>query len=110
DRAVQVGEGLVAALARSDALPGRAGKARLSLGRALAGAGESERALDELDEAARLARTADDEGLLARVWSFRAQVELLRGGYEAGVDLAVRAFAIAERLNLSEVACECLDV
>jgi tetratricopeptide (TPR) repeat protein len=110
DRAVQVGERLVASLAQSDALPGRAGKARLSLGRALAGAGEWDRALDELGEAARLARTADDEGLLARAWSFRAQVEVWRGGYEAGIELASRALAIAERLMLSEVACECLDV
>src|SRR6266536_609516 len=103
-------EGLVASLAQSDALPGRAGKARLSLGRALAGAGAWDRALGELGEAARLARTADDEGLLARVWSFRAQVEVWRGGYEAGIELASRALAIAERLTLSEVACECLDV
>src|SRR6266511_2632337 len=110
DRAVQVGERLVASLAQSDALPGRAGKARLSLGRALAEAGAWERALDELDEAARLARTADDEGLLARVWSFRAQVEVSRGGYDAGIELASRTLAIAERLTLSEVACACLDV
>ena len=110
DRAVQVGERLVASLARSDAPPGRAGRARLSLGRALAGAGAWDRALDELGEAARLARTADDEDLLARVWSFRAQVEVWRGGYEAGIELASRALAIAERLTLSEVACECLDV
>jgi DNA-binding CsgD family transcriptional regulator/tetratricopeptide (TPR) repeat protein len=66
--------------------------------------------LGELGEAARLARTAGDEGLLARVWSFRAQVEVSRGGYEAGIDLASRALAIAQRLTLSEVACECLDV
>jgi len=110
DRAVQAGERLVASLAQSDALPGRAGKARLSLGRALAGAGAWDRALDELGEAARLARTADDEGLLARVWSFRAQAEVSRGGYEAGIELASRALAIAERRTLSEVACECLDV
>ncbi len=110
DRAVQAGERLVASLAQSDALPGRAGKARLSLGRALAGAGAWDRALGELDEAARLARTAGDEGLLARAWSFRAQVEVGRGGYEAGIELASRALAIAERLTLSEVACECLDV
>jgi DNA-binding CsgD family transcriptional regulator/tetratricopeptide (TPR) repeat protein len=110
DRAVQAGERLVASLARSDAPPGRGGKARLSLGRALAGAGALERALDELDEAARLARTAGDEGLLARVWSFRAQAEVSRGGYEAGIELASRALAIAERLTLWEVACECLDV
>ncbi|HEU4397785.1 MAG TPA: AAA family ATPase [Actinomycetota bacterium] len=110
DRAVQVGERLVASLARSDAPPGRAGQARLSLGRALAGAGAWDRALDELGEAARLARTATDEGLLARVWSFRAQVEVWRGGYEAGVELASGALAIAERLTLWEVACECLDV
>src|SRR6266540_3522223 len=110
DRAVQVGERLVASLAQSDALAGRAGKARLSLGRALGEAGAWDRALDELGEAARLARTADDEGLLARVWSFRAQVEVWRGGYEAGIDLASRALAIAERLTLAEVACECLDV
>jgi DNA-binding CsgD family transcriptional regulator/tetratricopeptide (TPR) repeat protein len=110
DRAVQVGERLVASLARSDALPARAGKARLSLGRACAEAGELDRALDELGEAARLARTAGDEGLLARVWSFRAQVEVSRGGYETGIELASRALAIAERLTLSEVACECLDV
>jgi DNA-binding CsgD family transcriptional regulator/tetratricopeptide (TPR) repeat protein len=109
DRAVQAGERLVASLAQSDG-PGRAGKARLSLGRALAGAAAWDRALDELDEAARLARTADDEGLLARVWSFRAQVEVGRGGYEAGIELASRALSIAERLTLSEVACECLDV
>jgi DNA-binding CsgD family transcriptional regulator/tetratricopeptide (TPR) repeat protein len=110
DRAVHVGERLVASLARSDALPRRAGKARLSLGRALAGAGAWDRALDELGEAARLARAADDEGLLARVWSFRAQVEVWRGGYDEGIELASRALAIAERLALSEVACECLDV
>jgi tetratricopeptide (TPR) repeat protein len=110
DRAVLAGERLVASLARSDALPGRAGRARLSLGRAVAGAGAWDRALDELDEAARLARTAGDEGLLARVWSFRAQVEVGRGGYDAGIELASRALAIAERLTLSEVACECLDV
>jgi DNA-binding CsgD family transcriptional regulator/tetratricopeptide (TPR) repeat protein len=109
-RAVHAGERLVASLAHSDALPGRAGKARLSLGRALAGAGAWDRALDELGEAARLARTADDEGLLARVWSFRAQVEVWRGGYVEGIELASRALAIAERLTLSEVACECLDV
>jgi DNA-binding CsgD family transcriptional regulator len=110
DRAVQAGERLVASLARSAAPPGRAGRARLSLGRALAGAGAWDRALDELAEAARLARTASDEGLLARVWSFRSQVEVWRGGYEAGIELATRALAIAERLGLSEVACECLDV
>jgi DNA-binding CsgD family transcriptional regulator len=110
DRAVQAGERLVTTLAQSDAPPGRAAKARLSLGRALAGAGAWDRASDELDEAARLARTAHDEGLLARMWSFRAQVEVGRGDYEAGIELASRALAIAERLTLSEVACECLDV
>jgi tetratricopeptide (TPR) repeat protein len=110
DRAVQAGERLAASLARAETSPGRAGRARLSLGRALAGAGATDRALGELDEAARLARAAGDEGLLARVWSFRAQVEVLRGGYEAGIELASRALAIAERLTLSEVACECLDV
>src|SRR6266487_3678939 len=110
DRAVEAGERLVASLAHSDAPPGRAGKARLSLGRALAGAGAWDRALDELDEAARLARTADDDGLLAPVWSFRAQVEVWRGAYEAGIELAWSALAIAERLSLWEVACECLDV
>jgi DNA-binding CsgD family transcriptional regulator/tetratricopeptide (TPR) repeat protein len=110
DRAVQVGERLVALLARSEAPPGRAGQARLSLGRALAGAGAWDRALAELDQAARLARMAPDEGLLARVWSFRAQVEVWRGGYQAGIELASRALAIADRLTLWEVACECLDV
>jgi DNA-binding CsgD family transcriptional regulator/tetratricopeptide (TPR) repeat protein len=110
DRAIQVGERVVASLAQSDVPPKRAGKARLSLGRALAGAGAWDRALDELEEATRLARMADDEGLLSRVWSFQAQVEVWRGGYEAGIELASRALAIAERLALSEVACECLDV
>ena len=110
DRAVQAGERLAASLARSGAPPGRAGKARLSLGRALGGAGAWDRALEELGEAARLARTAGDEGLLASVWSFRAQVEVWRGGYQAGIELATRALAIAERLDLAEVACECLDV
>ena len=53
---------------------------------------------------------ADDEGLLSRVWSFRSQVEVWRGGFEAGVELSSQALAIAERLDLPEVACECLDV
>jgi len=86
------------------------GAALLAVGRAHAASGDQEIARQCLVDAERLAGTAGDGRLHARIRSCQAQLELWVGNHEPASRFAGEALEAAERFGVPEVACEALDV
>jgi DNA-binding CsgD family transcriptional regulator len=109
DQAMAVGTSLLARLGRSPDRAGRRAQAQLRLARAAVAATRWDDAVAWLDRGAIDAADVADETLGARIDALRAQIAIIREP-EHSLALAQRAFAIAERLNLPDVACEALEV
>jgi hypothetical protein len=108
DRAVALGERLLARLDRPPGPPaGRAGR-HLRLARAAVAAGRWPVAADHLAAARRLP-AAPQGGEAARLDALDAQVALGAGRLDEAWRLAMTALATAERAGLPEVACEALE-
>ena len=109
DRAVEVGESLLAQLGSGAAVAHRRAEAHLRLARAEVAGTRWAEADERLARASAEAADPADEGLRARIDVVAAQVAIMRRP-ENAVVLARGALDVAERLDLPEVACEALEV
>jgi DNA-binding CsgD family transcriptional regulator/tetratricopeptide (TPR) repeat protein len=109
DRAVEVGESLLAQLGSGAALAHRRAEAHLRLARAEVAGTRWAEAEERLARASAEAADLADDRLRARIDVVAAQVAIMRRP-ENAVVLARGALDVAERLDLPEVACEALEV
>ena len=109
DRAVEVGESLLARLGGGAALAARRAEAHLRLARAAVAATRWAGADERLAQASAEAADVADDGLRARIDVVAAQVAIMRRP-ETAVALARGALEVAERHSLPEVACEALEI
>ena len=110
DRAVEVGESLLARLGADGSAARRRAETHLRLARASVATTRWNEARARLGEARALASGVDDERLLARVDSLDAVVALGDDDQDRAAELARTALATAERVGPPEVACETLMV
>ena len=103
-------DALLGCLSALDAPPRRSAEAQLLLARCAIGATHFPVAGEALDRARRLAATAGDVGLTARVGAVAAHQALAEGRPDEAEALAVRAAADAEGIGDDEVVCEALEV
>ena len=109
DRAVEVGESVLARLGDDSAGAPRRAEVYLRLARAAVAATRWSEADRHLALARVEAATAEDESLTARVDAVNAQTAITRAP-ERAESSARAALAAAERLDLPEVACEALEI
>lgn len=109
DRAIEVGNSLLVHLGHLPAQAERRAQAQLRLARAAVAATRWDDAAARLDRAAADAASVSDETLGARIDALRAQVAIIRHP-ERSLELAQRAAATADRLDLPDVACEALEI
>jgi DNA-binding CsgD family transcriptional regulator/tetratricopeptide (TPR) repeat protein len=110
DRAVEVGDSLLARLGADGNAASRRAETFLRLARASVAATRWDEARARLDEARTQASDVDDECLLARVDALDALVALGDDDQDRAAERARAALAAAERAGPPEVACEALMV
>jgi DNA-binding CsgD family transcriptional regulator len=110
DRAVEIGKSLLARLGDDPGAPARRAEAHLRLSRAASAATRWPEAAASLAQARVHAAQADDEVLGSRADALGALVALGAGDREAAARLARAALAVAERMDVPEVACQALEV
>ncbi|MDQ3644759.1 MAG: DUF2791 family P-loop domain-containing protein [Actinomycetota bacterium] len=110
DRAVEVGESLLARLGHGPSGAQRRAEAHLRLARAAVAATRWAEARARVDQARADAGRSGDEALIARIDVLEALICLGEDNPEQASSLAHAALAVAERANLPELACEALEV
>jgi DNA-binding CsgD family transcriptional regulator/tetratricopeptide (TPR) repeat protein len=103
-------ESLLDVLAVIDAPTARRGHAHLLLARCAVTAAHFDLASQELARARRVAASAEDAGLAARVGAVAAQLAMGEGRSGEAEALALRAAADADATQQAEVVCEALEV
>lgn len=109
DRAVGIGDALLARLGDDPGAAHRRAEIYLRLARAELAATRSDEAHEFLERARSEIAVAPEETLVARVDAVHAQAAILRDPDQAPA-LARAALASAERLGLPEVMCEALEI
>lgn len=109
DRAVEVGDSVLARLGDAHGAARRRAEVYLRLARAALAATHWDEAHELLEHARSETAAAPDERVTARVDAVRAQTAIMREPDEAS-PLAESALEAAERLGLPDVACEALEV
>lgn len=109
ERAVEVASSLLARLGAAPQAAQRRAETHLLLARAAVAATRWDEADEHLEQALRQTGFAPDEGLAARVDAVRAQTAMARNPDDAAA-LARGVLQTAERLGLTDVACEALEV
>ena len=109
ESALAIGDELISALGELDAAPERVAAVHLRLARAALTDGDADVAEQHLERARAAAVDGDLESLATRADVMAALVASRRGDQEQARDLAARALAAAERLDLPEVRCEALE-
>lgn len=109
DRAVEVGESVLARLGGDQAVAARRAEVHLRLARAEVAATRWPEADRRLALARAEAAIAEDEQLAARIHAVSAQVAITRAPDDADAS-ARAALDAADRLDLPEVGCEALEI
>jgi DNA-binding CsgD family transcriptional regulator/tetratricopeptide (TPR) repeat protein len=110
DRAVEVGDSLLARLGDSPSAARRRAETYLRLARAAVVATRWEEARTRLEDARAQAAHVADSRLDARADALGGLIALADDDIEHAADLARAALATAERSDLPEAACEALEV